>query len=329
MAEKPQLSVIVPVFNVEYYLKEALDSLLDQSYENLEIIAVNDGSTDKSGEILECYQSTESRISVFHRSHNGLAETRNFGLTKAKGEYIYFFDSDDRLLPGAFHEILDLMQRTNSEICAFSGVSINEKGVRNKNTWRYQKPDVLGPVPGEQLFVKMNKEKRYSPVVSMYIYSASLLKRHEIRFTTGFIHEDEAFTAKALTLAKRSNSLEEIYYEHRIRNNSIMGKQRSLKNVEGWLQAYTDIMNFSRNTTLDFQATLHLEYRANFLLSRGITLFHELKKEGRIQDRNMWEFINTHNYQPYHKLIKMKCYAPLIYRIVCRLKWIYASLRTT
>ena len=91
----PLISVIVPVYNVENFLHECVDSIINQSYSNLEIILINDGSSDKSGEICEIYALKDSRIKVYHKKNGGLSESRNMGLDHATGSYISFVDSDD------------------------------------------------------------------------------------------------------------------------------------------------------------------------------------------------------------------------------------------
>ena len=92
-----KISIIVPVYNVEKYLKECLDSLINQTLEDIEIICINDGSTDNSLAILEEYQKKDSRIKVFSQKNQGVSAARNLGIEKATGEYLTFLDSDDRL----------------------------------------------------------------------------------------------------------------------------------------------------------------------------------------------------------------------------------------
>lgn len=98
MSEKPLISVVVPVYNVAKYLKKSIESIVNQTYTNLEIILVDDGSKDESGEICEDYSLKDSRIIVIHKPNGGLSDARNAGIKQAKGEYITFVDSDDTIL---------------------------------------------------------------------------------------------------------------------------------------------------------------------------------------------------------------------------------------
>ena len=95
----PKVSVIIPVYNVEQYLNRCIDSVLNQTYKDFEIILVDDGSTDKSGEICDVYAEKDSRITVIHKENGGLSDARNFGIDAARGDFLTFLDSDDYFHP--------------------------------------------------------------------------------------------------------------------------------------------------------------------------------------------------------------------------------------
>lgn len=111
-----QISIIIPVYNVEKYLPECIESVLHQTYKNLQIILVDDGSTDSSGSICERYSEEDDRIFVLHKKNGGLSDARNAGLSRATGEYIYYLDSDDFLEPNTIRILLDCMHRTQANI---------------------------------------------------------------------------------------------------------------------------------------------------------------------------------------------------------------------
>ncbi|MBO7334370.1 MAG: glycosyltransferase, partial [Lachnospiraceae bacterium] len=115
------ISVIVPVFEVEKYLKECIESILNQTYTNLEIILVDDGSPDKCGEICEEYAKTDNRIIVIHHENKGLSSARNRGLDIATGDYIGFVDSDDKIAPDMFEILLNNLKQYDADIsiCGF------------------------------------------------------------------------------------------------------------------------------------------------------------------------------------------------------------------
>ena len=119
MEQNPLISVIVPVYNVEAWLPRCGDSILSQTYENLEILLVDDGSTDDSGLICEEYAKKDTRIRVIHKENGGLSSARNSGLDAASGEYIGFVDSDDWIEPEMYAEMLSLMLKSDAQIvCA-------------------------------------------------------------------------------------------------------------------------------------------------------------------------------------------------------------------
>lgn len=114
---QPLLSVIVPVYNTEDYLTRCLDSILCQTYKNLEVICINDGSTDCCGRILDLYASRDSRIVVFHQSNRGIYRTRNRGIASCRGQYVTFVDSDDYVRPTMYSTMLTALQETGADMC--------------------------------------------------------------------------------------------------------------------------------------------------------------------------------------------------------------------
>ena len=113
---KPIVSVLIPVYNVEKYLKKCLDSVVNQTLTDIEIICVNDGSTDGSLKILEEYRSIDSRIKIINKANGGLPSARNAGLNAAKGRYVGFVDSDDYIEPNMFEKLVDVAEHEESEV---------------------------------------------------------------------------------------------------------------------------------------------------------------------------------------------------------------------
>lgn len=122
----PLVSVIIPVYNVENYLKECLDSVLNQTYKNIEVIVINDGSTDKSLHILEDYSSKFNNIKIIDQENSGQSVARNKGLENAKGKYIYFLDSDDYILPDTLKKLIKKLEMNNLDIIRFAARPFSE-----------------------------------------------------------------------------------------------------------------------------------------------------------------------------------------------------------
>ena len=121
-----KISIVIPVYNVEEYLALSLASAMTQTYEDIEIVCVNDGSTDKSLEILEAAQAKDSRIQIITKRNGGLSSARNAGIDAAKGEYICFLDSDDLLEPEACETIIEVFDDTNADIVTYGATAYPE-----------------------------------------------------------------------------------------------------------------------------------------------------------------------------------------------------------
>ena len=116
MQSKEMVSIIIPVYNVEKYIVECLESVVNQTYENLEIILVNDGSTDNSKEICLEYAQRDQRIKLYSKENGGLSSARNYGLSKVTGNYVFFLDSDDYLVTDTIENLLNMLINTNADV---------------------------------------------------------------------------------------------------------------------------------------------------------------------------------------------------------------------
>ena len=155
---KTKVSVIVPVYNVEKYLNRCVDSIINQTYKNLEIILVDDGSTDNSAEICDEYKEKDSRIKVLHKTNGGLADARNAGLDIYTGAYVCFIDSDDYFVPNAIEEYAKKAVDENSDVvvCGMERIAIR---------YSKEKRDIFIPQYGEQILDESNiKEELWKPL---------------------------------------------------------------------------------------------------------------------------------------------------------------------
>ena len=112
----PLISIIVPVYNVDAYLKQCVDSILNQKYENFELLLIDDGSTDKSGEICDVYEQRDKRVRVFHKKNGGVSSARNVGLDNAQGDWIAFVDSDDIVTPDYLFDLYDSLKENDIDL---------------------------------------------------------------------------------------------------------------------------------------------------------------------------------------------------------------------
>ena len=320
---RPLLSVIIPVYNTDQFLEVALNSILNQNFTQFEVIAVNDGSTDKSGKILNDYADKDSRVHVFHRSHSGVSASRNFGLENANGNYIYFFDSDDILLPGAFAILIPLIKNTGSEVIGFSGRYIYESDESPDYEESLKKPEVHKPIQGELLLEKMIKSGDYSPIVSMFIYRKSFLKNQWIHFAENYIHEDEFYTISVLCNAERVISTSKIFFEHRIRKGSIMSNKLGIKNLEGWGHAVSQMLDLIKKKQLSNSTNQAVLARAQQLASNCIRIIHKLNREKNTK-LSINDYWTDNEIEKLGMEIRFKYRFPNLFRVYNRLKY-YAS----
>jgi len=212
MSKKIKVSVIVPVYNVENYLKECLDSLRDQTLKSdeIEIILVNDGSTDGSGKICEKYAAKYKNFYVYHKKNGGLSEARNYGIQRAKGEYLMFIDSDDKIEPNSLELMYNscIKNRTKLAICNFklwfskTNYTESVRDLRNTDKLQYNPLDLNGG---------------WHNMACRKIYHKDIFKK--ILFPVGIYHEDIGFWYACMALTNKISYIEECLYAYR-RDNS-------------------------------------------------------------------------------------------------------------
>lgn len=215
-----KISVIVPVYNTEKYLKECLDSILNQTLKDIEIICVNDGSTDNSLKILNEYYDLDNRISVVSQKNSGLSVSRNNGINLSKGEYIYFIDSDDYLEPTALEELYSISKKSNLDILIFKLINFKD-GSTEKYTDNYYEMSFLNPWANKVFTFKDLGEKSLDLAVSApgKLFKRDLIK--DIKFPEGLIFEDNVFFAEAMLKSKRVSFYNKHLYNRRRRDDSI------------------------------------------------------------------------------------------------------------
>ena len=227
----PKVSVIVPVYNVEKYLGECLDSVLRQTLSDIEIICVNDGSTDGSASILAEYAARDPRIKIITQPNGGLSAARNAGMDVASGEYIYFPDSDDYIADATLERCCAICDRDGLDQLVFSAEMLFEDETmsaaeRESRRRHFQVPDemageVLG---GADLLEKLLDMKRYCVSVPCRLFRREPLERAHLRFEVGLLHEDILFTPLSLLAARRVGMVVEKFYFRRYRTGSIVTK---------------------------------------------------------------------------------------------------------
>lgn len=244
-----KISVIIPVYNVEKYLRDCLSSVVEQTLKDIEIICINDGSLDGSDDILKEFSGNDSRFVVITQQNAGLSAARNRGLASAKGDYIYFLDSDDFIVPSALETAYQYAQNNSLELLVFDSVIVNESGERvedgswrTKQTKRSREYDEV--VAGRELFQRMVASKDYGTMVWMYLYSRKFLERTKLKFTEKIYYEDNEFSFKAMLQAERARHLHQALHCYRIRKGAITETRPTRQHAKSALVGYMNMLAF-------------------------------------------------------------------------------------
>lgn len=210
---KPLLTVVIPVYNVEKYLKRCVESVIAQDWKKYEILLVDDGSTDHSPQICDNYVKTYDFISVIHKENGGLSEARNTGLSQAKGEYVYFPDSDDWLEPDTFIALSEALESQKFDI-----ISFNREFVKSEEDAIVSDSVVTKVFEGKDAFVEMLKHSYITGFANDKIYRKSLFMDHDILFPKGKYYEDLGTNYKLFLSAKKVYATNQKYYHYLIDN---------------------------------------------------------------------------------------------------------------
>lgn len=215
---QPKISVIIPVYNVEQYLSQCLENIVYQTYTNLEIICVNDGSSDNSKNILESYAKIDKRIKIINQQNSGQSVARNVGIKNATGDYIHFMDSDDYISLNYYEEMVKTLANTNADIvCSgFYFEEWKEMSVYYKDTF------IL-----TNLYDKLYKTVlNYFNYVWRYLIKTSFIKENNFYFINGKFYEDIGYTLELLIKANKVVIAPKVQYFYRYRKDSTVHNKK-------------------------------------------------------------------------------------------------------
>ena len=254
------ISIIVPIYNVEDYLKECIDSILRQTFKNIEIILVNDGSTDRSYEICKTFR--DDRIILINKKNGGLSDARNKGVEASSGEYIVFVDSDDVIHHQLIEELAHNLFRYNADISGCNLVKFHDGETVN---WACDNPEIQQWNSEEIMAHLVGEYSHELTVACCKMYHRSVILSHP--FPSGKIHEDEFTSYKILGSCKSFIYSPKKLYGYRQRKNSIMSTY-NLKSEIDKIEAKSALFVYYKTNVID----RHSIARAFFLLMRNIEL---------------------------------------------------------
>ena len=273
LMENIKVSVIIPVYNTEKYLAEAINSIINQTLREIEVIVVNDGSTDNSAKILEEFAQKDSRIKILtHDKNKGLSEARNTGMKEIRGEYLYFFDSDDILELDCLELCYEKSKADNLDFLFFDAMTFYDKYDKSDLKLNYQRTMglELKVYTGVEILEILLKKETYKDPVWLNFIKTSYLTKLNLSFVPRIYHEDVLFTLQLYIQAIRVGFISRSFFHRRMRGNSIMGKL-SVKNIDDTLLIVQEIKKWKNNTNdATVKKLLNLKIRA--------TLIYLLKK---------------------------------------------------
>lgn len=225
-----KVSIIVPVYNTAQYLPQCLDSILSQTLKSIEVICVDDGSTDGSLEVLRQYELKDDRMHVLRQAHQFQGAARNLGMRYAKGEYVYFMDSDDLLETDALEKLCAAAQKDSLDVIYFDGSTFTDGDTKSldflKYKDNYKRPKEYGEVfSGQKLFCLMQKDRCYRVQPCLQLIKMAHLRKYNLFFPEGIIYEDNYFNLICMLNAQRVSHRKAAYFKRRIRSDSTVTKK--------------------------------------------------------------------------------------------------------
>ena len=297
-----KLSVIIPVYNVERYLRQCLDSILVQTFTDIELIVVDDGSTDQSGKICDEYAEKDSRIVVIHKKNGGLADARNAGLDVISGEYIAFVDSDDWICPQMYETLLRYQEKTDADIvsCKIHFFSddgkINDVWPKIEQDYIYNKRDFI-----DHFFPDIKRS--IMPSVCNKIFKKIVFET--IRFPLGRRYEDAYIQLDIYDSAKKIAIINEPLYEYRKRSGRITDQVP--------YEHYLDQLAFSVRHLSFFEAS-ELKQQCEYALAQ-VVKHYQIAYFAQKYGQSEWK----EELRPYSKFISKRFTKIIKNSHICRL----------
>jgi len=272
---EPKVSVIVPVYNTEKYLEQAVLSLLNQTLKDIEIILINDGSTDNSLEVLSRLAVNDSRIRVLTQVNGGPSKARNLGVSVSSGRYLYFMDSDDYISAYTLEECFIKSEGLNLDFLFFDaeqfsenksltpGVSYDRKGMIEEKV--YDGAEILNFLLDKKLY-------RVSPC--LIFISREYYIKAKLEFFEGIIHEDELFSPRLYLNANRVGRIDKPFYKRRFREDSIMSSAFTMKNIKAYFTVLRELKKIRQ--TLDHTKQAIIDRLMSDMINAAVYKSHKL-----------------------------------------------------
>lgn len=314
-----KVSIIMPVYNSEKYLTQTIESILAQTYENFELILVDDGSSDKSGKICDEFGQKDNRIKVIHKENGGICDARNSGLDAATGQYIMFSDNDDTMEKNAIYDNINIMIENKADIVKFGrkAIYIDDNNIELKTDIRKFEFEIIENI--NENFIKLMYDK---VLVCVWdgIYKKSIVEKFDTEFKKG--GEDIDFNFKVFTNANKIILNNNVSYNHYIRNGFSTSTKYNEDKIANTFKLMNEFKNYTNLTSSKYAEMYNLilirDYVNAILLNCNnlekddiYIYFKKIEKEFKIA-KKIRMFKLSKKYTIEYILMKLKFYKILI-----------------
>ena len=320
-----KISIVIPVYNVKKYVERCLKSLINgiDKRNFVEVIIVDDGSTDGSEVVVDEYQNY-SNFAIFHKKNGGLSDARNYGLSKANGEYVIFIDSDDEVDSKLFGDLLDKILKSNSDVLLWDAKIINEESniMNAKDNEYYTHRGLVNMKVYDGISAishQLSNHFDFVTTVWLGAYKKNFLIENQLYFEKGLLHEDELWTTKTLLLSQTVEYYNVPIYLYRQRSNSIMNSQvknfeRNLKDI---IYIYSNLFVYIDWKNLDLVFSKKLKGNLSRRYLHSLSKFDAYKYKKQLKKIKKVELLKN----SYRLIDKIRCclfvFSPFLY---CKMK---------
>lgn len=305
--QAPKISIIIPVYNTVDFVREAIESILNQTIQDLEVIAVNDGSTDGSLEVLQSMASEDKRVKVLTQKNQGQSIARNEGIKIASGKYLYFMDSDDFLKKEALQACFDKCEQNNLDFLFFDADILNKESdlYMDLNYSRKNFTDENTTYNGIDILNILVQHWAYSASPCLSFIKTEYFKRIHLHFYPGIIHEDQLFTVLLYLQAEKVMCIHQAYFLRRFRSDSTMTRKYAWRNMIGYITVTRELIKYQKDK--DTKVKNCLDRFLDQMMNAAIRLAYLLPLNERLK-------ICTISLREFNRYINLKTYLILLFK---------------
>ncbi|MDD3037759.1 glycosyltransferase [Bacteroides sp.] len=288
-----KVSVVIPVYNTEKYIRQTVESIMSQTLKELEIIIINDGSTDESLKIIKALALLDNRIQFYSQPNQGPSVTRNAGITHSHGKYLYFMDSDDLLETDTLEICYQKCEEDRLDFVFFDACCFYDNDLSYVPQLSYQRTDKMEDkiYNGIEALKFQLENEIFTPSACLNFISTSFLKKCDLHFYPGILHEDQLFSTLLYLQAERTACIRRSFFQRRLRNNSIMTCKFSTKNLKSYLIVVHELLQFKKQTreeNVGVVIDLHLSQMLNAVVWQAHTL--PFRKRIQLAIRSLFQY---------------------------------------